>query len=77
MFDMKYRRVIFAFFMSLFMSFIMSMVITFINLGFVDDFVIRWMEAFFKAYVCAFPIVFFVAPAVQRITNKLIKEENL
>ncbi|MGA1932727.1 DUF2798 domain-containing protein [Arcobacter sp. YIC-464] len=69
----KYRNIVFAFFMSSIMSFLMSMIITFINLGLVDDFFIRWMEAYIKAFLFAFPIIFVVAPFVHKITNKLIK----
>ncbi len=72
----KYQRLVFSFFMSLFMSFIMSMVITIVNIGLPDDFFFRWMEAFYKAFVFAFPIVFFVAPMVHKITNKLIKTQG-
>lgn len=72
MFSEKYRRVVFAFFMSVLMACIMSMIITYINIGFVDDFGYKWLDAYFKAFVCAFPIVFFVAPLVHKITNKLI-----
>jgi hypothetical protein len=50
----------------------MSMIITFINLGLVDGFILKWMEACVKAFIFAFPIVFIVAPIVHNITNKLI-----
>ena len=72
----KYRRLTFSFFMALFMTFLMSAIITFTNLGLVDNFVFKWAEAFYKAFIFAFPIVFFVAPSVQKLTNKLIKIEG-
>ena len=72
----KYRRLTFSFFMALFMTFLMSSIITYTNLGFVDGFIFKWMEAFYKAFIFAFPIVFFVAPTVQKLTNKLIKQKG-
>jgi hypothetical protein len=57
------------------MTFLMSAVITAVNLGFVDDFIYKWAKAFINAFVFAFPIVFFVAPIVQRLTNRLIKKD--
>lgn len=71
MIDPKYTRVVFAFLMSLFMSCLMSGVITFINLGIVDNFILIWLEAYWKAFLIAFPIIFVVAPFVQKLTKKL------
>ena len=73
MINRKYERIVFAFFMALFMSFIMSFIISFINLGFIDGFFLKWMEAFFKAAVCAIPIISVVAPFVKKIVSKVIK----
>ena len=73
MINRKYERIVFAFFMALFMSFIMSFIISFINLGFIDGFFLKWMEAFFKAAVCAIPIISVVAPFVKKIVLKVIK----
>ena len=73
MISKKYERIVFAFFMGLFMSFIMSFIISFINLGFIDGFFLKWMEAFFKAAVCAIPIISVVAPFVKKIVSKVIK----
>ncbi len=39
------------------------------------DFILKWMEAFIKAFAFAFPIVFIVAPIVHNITDKLIIKE--
>ncbi len=71
MIHQKYTRIIFAFLMSLFMSCLMSGVITFINLGLIDNFLFIWLEAYWKAFLVAFPIIFVVAPFVQKLTKKL------
>lgn len=65
MLDKKYERYVFALIMGTIMSFIMSFIISFINLGFIDGFFLKWMEAFFKAAVCAIPIISVVAPFVK------------
>lgn len=75
MISAKYQRLVFAFFMSLLMSCLMSGVITFINLGLIDNFFAIWMEAYWKAFVIAFPIIYVVAPIVHKLTAKLVIQE--
>ncbi len=67
----KYDRYVFALIMGSVMSFIMSFIITFINLGMIDGFFYRWMEAFIKAAICAIPIITVVAPAVRKVVDKI------
>lgn len=57
------------------MSFIMSGIITFLNLGLIPSFFTQWLlEAFPKAWVAAFPIVFFVAPRAAKLAESLMKK---
>lgn len=74
MIDKKYERYIFAFLMGTIMSFIMSFIISFINLGLIDGFFVKWMEAFFKAAVCAIPIISIVAPRVKRVVERIVRD---
>ncbi|RBQ29575.1 DUF2798 domain-containing protein [Aliarcobacter vitoriensis] len=74
MIDKKYEKYLFAIIMGTVMSFIMSFIITFINLGFIDGFFTKWIEAFFKAAVCAIPIIFIVAPNVRKIVSKIVSD---
>lgn len=74
MISAKYQRLVFAFFMSLMMSCLMSGVITFINLGLVNNFVSLWLDAYWKAFIVAFPIIFVVAPFVHKLTSIVIKK---
>lgn len=60
-----------AFFTSLIMSFIMSMVITFLNLGWVDDFLVRWMNAWASSFLIAFPTILLVLPIARNIVARL------
>jgi hypothetical protein len=54
------------------MSGFMSFVVTFINLGFVDGFLSFWLNAYWKAFIIAFPTIFIVVPQVRKIVNLLI-----
>lgn len=54
----KYESVVFAFLMSFFMTLLMSFVITFINVGLIDGFLHRWFQAFWRAYIVAFPALY-------------------
>ena len=74
MFHPKFQTILFAFFMAFFMSFLMSAIISFFNVGLPDDFFMIWMKAWFMAFIVAFPIVIFVAPAVRKLVGRLIKE---
>ena len=60
MLDKKYERYVFALIMGMPSSTL-------------DGFFLKWMEAFFKAAVCAIPIISVVAPFVKKIVSKVIK----
>jgi len=57
--------------MSLGMSFVMSMVLTIINLGFVPDFLAKWLRALLIGFAVGFPTSLVIIPLVRRIVNKL------
>ncbi len=68
----KYEMILFAFLMSFFMAGFMSFVVTLINIGFVDGIVMIWLEAYWKAFLVAFPTILVVVPQVRKIVSKLI-----
>lgn len=70
----KYEMIVFAFVMSLFMSGFMSLIVTFINVGLIDGMFFMWLEAYWKAFLVAFPTIFFVVPQVRKIVAKVMKE---
>lgn len=74
MINKKYEKYVFAILMGTIMSFIMSFIITFINLGFIDGFFAKWIEAFFKAAACAIPIITVVAPFVKKVVSRVVKD---
>ena len=53
----RYEIILISFLMSAIMAGLMSIVITYLNLGLVDDFVSIWFQAYWRAFVIAFPIV--------------------
>jgi hypothetical protein len=74
MIDKKYERVLFSLFMSAFMSGFMSLVVTFINMGLVENLIYMWLDAYWRAFLIAFPTIFVVVPQVRRVVGLLIKQ---
>lgn len=74
MINKKYEFVLFAFLMALFMAGFMSFIVTLINIGFVDGLLYIWFEAYWKAFLVAFPTILVVVPQVRKVVNKLIKK---
>ena len=70
----KYEMILFAFLMSLFMAGFMSFIVTLINMGFVDGILYFWLEAYWKAFLVAFPTIIIVVPQVRKITSKFIEK---
>ncbi|MDQ8023061.1 MAG: DUF2798 domain-containing protein [Moraxellaceae bacterium] len=56
---------------------VMTFVVTFVNIGFVGDFVFQWFKAFVIAYAVACPMIFFFAPAVRRFTTRLLHSQQV
>ncbi|MBE3637750.1 DUF2798 domain-containing protein [Mangrovicoccus algicola] len=65
------QRLIFALLMSLVLSFLMTFFVTWLNLGFVPDFVARWMTAFRIGWPCAAVISFLFGPMILRLSLRL------
>ena len=73
MINKKYEFILFAFLMAAFMAGFMSFIVTLINIGFVDGILWLWLEAYWKAFLVAFPTIFIVVPQVRRVVALLIK----
>ncbi|MCD4758723.1 MAG: DUF2798 domain-containing protein [Arcobacteraceae bacterium] len=74
MINKKYEFILFAFLMAAFMAGFMSFIVTLINIGFVDGILWFWLEAYWKAFLVAFPTIFVVVPQVRRVVARLIKD---
>ena len=70
----RFRRFVFAFYMSGFMSLLMSGTITFINTGIGQGFFSRWGPAFVVAWAVAFPLVSFIAPMANKLADKTMEK---
>ncbi len=62
--------------MSFLLSMMMTLWVTWINIGFVDDFVWRWLKAWALAFPAAFVCVLILATPVMKFSKKVfgIKE---
>ena len=49
----------------------MSGVVTFINVGFADNFFQLWFRAFTIVFPIAFPLVLFFVPVAQKFAGKI------
>ena len=58
--------------MSGFMAFMMTAVITYMNIGWVPDFITRWLHAFVVAWPLAALAAFIALPVSQRITRAIL-----
>ncbi len=74
--NQKYAPFIFASIMALAMGFFMSLFLTWINTGFHEGFLLRWMKAFGVGICVAFPISLIIAPIAQRLVILIIKDND-
>mgnify|MGYP002477443973 CR=1 FL=1 len=67
------QRLVSSILMSLFLSFVMSCWVTWLNLGWNEEFVTHWMTAFRFAWPAAWLAAFLLGPLVHLLTQKLLK----
>jgi len=58
------------------MSGIMSFVISLFNLGFVNDIIQRWLQAWAFAFSIAFPTVIIISPLVHKLVEFVLHKEG-
>jgi hypothetical protein len=56
----------------MFMSLVISGVLVLVNLGYTDTFITLWANAWWKAWIVAFPAVLVIIPNVRKIMTKII-----
>lgn len=54
------------------MCFLMTALITLINLGFVSDYLFRWLKAFLIAWPAAVAAAFIAIPIAKRVTGQIV-----
>lgn len=68
------HRFIFAILMSLVLTFFMSAWVTFINVGFIDNFIDYWMSAWILAWPAAGLISFVCGPRAHQLAHEISKK---
>lgn len=68
----KKFHLVFSLVMGAMMITFMTLIITAVNIGFGNDFFLRWGKAFLVAYVVGVPVIFFMAPIARKLTAKIL-----
>ena len=67
----RYGPLVFAVLLTCLMTLVISGVATAINVGFPPDFIGRWVRAWLPNWAIACPVLLFMRPVVQRLTERL------
>ncbi len=65
-------RLILSFMMSSVMVFMVTLLVTYLNLGFVPDFLLQWVKAYFIAWPVAAGTAFTIMPGCRRLTDRIV-----
>jgi hypothetical protein len=65
-------RLILSLMMSSIMVFMVTLLVTYLNLGFVPDFLLQWAKAYVIAWPVAAGTAFTIMPTCRRLTDHLI-----
>ncbi|MCQ6279284.1 DUF2798 domain-containing protein [Bacillus sp. EB600] len=63
----KYEQLVFTFFMALGMSIFISFVLVSINFGYSHTFFKIWVKIWSEAFLCAFPVAYFLPKGIKKI----------
>ncbi|MCH9645301.1 MAG: DUF2798 domain-containing protein [Proteobacteria bacterium] len=70
----KKVHLIFSIVMSVFMILIMSFVVTYMNIGWTDQTINKWLESFAIAWLVGFPLLFIFAPIFKKIIVQFLSK---
>ena len=73
MINKKYSNLLFIFFMGLGMSLLMTLKITYINTGYDEDYIDRFLKAWSISLPVALIATTIVAPVIQKFVDKITK----
>lgn len=71
MIEKKYADLIEVLMMSTTMCFFMSLIMTFVHLGFTDNYIASCLKAFFHGLLVAIPVGLIISPLVKRFAKKI------
>ncbi|CAC9587505.1 hypothetical protein [uncultured Gammaproteobacteria bacterium] len=64
----------FSIVMSLFMISIMSFVVTYMNIGWTDQTISKWLESFAIAWLVGFPLLYVFGPIFKKAITKSLSK---
>lgn len=67
-------HLIFSLVMSLFMISIMSFVVTYLNIGWTDQTITKWLSSFVVAWCVGFSLLFFFGPVFKKVIERLLSK---
>ena len=70
----KKVHLIFSMVMSAFMILIMSFVVTYMNIGWTDQTIDKWLTSFVYAWIVGFPLLFVFAPIFKKSIVKSLSK---
>ena len=70
----KKVHLIFSIIMSAFMILIMSFVVTYMNIGWTDQTIEKWLTSFVYAWIVGFPLLFIFAPIFKKAIVKSLSK---
>ena len=65
-------RLILSVMMSSVMVFMVTLLVTYLNLGFVSDFLLQWVKAYVIAWPVAAGTAFTIMPTCRRLTDRIV-----
>ena len=68
----KKIHLIFSLVMSAFMILIMSFVVTYLNIGWNDQTISKWLSSFVYAWIVGFPLLYLFAPVFKKAITKAL-----
>jgi len=70
----KKVHLIFSIVMSLFMISIMSFVATYLNIGWTDQTIDKWLSSFAVAWIVGFPLLYVFGPVFNKVIMKSLSK---
>lgn len=70
----KKVHLIFSIIMSAFMILIMSFVVTYMNIGWTEQTIDKWLSSFVYAWIVGFPLLFIFAPIFKKAIVKSLSK---
>lgn len=69
------KKIAFAMIMGIVTTCIVSFLLIAINVGFKENFLQIWIKSWMIAYVIAIPAILVIAPQIEKLVNRIIKDE--